>query len=146
MRSVPAMNTTRGFRAASSFCLIGLVGLLVQLTNAAESYTENPGADGDGNFTVGPEYKLHSDLTEQGNPKGKFFEFTMRLADSKIFRGDDTTLEPEKKKTKTGSETKETVVSSVKEIKAKAKKPVTGDVVVAKTAGPAKKRKPKSKE
>ena len=55
-------------------------------------------------------------------------------------------LEPEKKKTKTGSETKETVVSSVKEIKAKAKKPVTGDVVVTKTAGPAKKRKPKSKE
>ncbi len=95
------MNTTRGFRAASSFCLIGLVGLLVQLTNAAESYAENPGADGDGNFTVGPEYKLHSDLTEQSNPKGKFFEFTMRLADSKIFHGDDTTLEPEKKKVRT---------------------------------------------
>jgi len=95
------MNTTRGFRVASSFCLIGLLVLFVHCAGAAESYTENPGADGDGNFTVGPEYKLHSDLTEQGNPKGRLFEFTMRLADSKIFRGDDTTLEPEKKKVRT---------------------------------------------
>ena len=95
------MNATRGFRAASSCCLIGLIGLFVQPANAAESYSEKPGADGDGNFTVGPEYKLHADLTEQGNPKGKFFEFAIRLADSKIFRGDDTTLEPEKKKVRT---------------------------------------------
>src|SRR5207244_9457101 len=29
--------------------------------------------------------------------KGKQFEFTMRLPDSKIFRGDDSTLEPDKK-------------------------------------------------
>lgn len=52
-----------------------------------------------------------------------------------------------KKKTKTGSEVKETVVS-VKEIKAKAKKPaaVKPEVVATKPAGPAKKRKPKSKE
>ena len=97
------MNTARGLRVASSFCLIGLLGLLAfpTATFAVESYTEKPGAEGDGNFTVGPEYKLHSDLSEQGNPKGKFFEFTMRLADSKIFRGDDTTLEPEKKKVRT---------------------------------------------
>ncbi len=32
-----------------------------------------------------------------GNPKGKNFEFTLALADSKIFRGDDETLEPTKK-------------------------------------------------
>jgi iron(III)-enterobactin esterase len=95
------MNTTRGIRVGISFCLLGLIGLLVHPTNAAESYSEKPGAEGDGNFTVGPEYKLQADLTEQGNPKGKFFEFTMRLADSKIFRGDDTTLEPEKKKVRT---------------------------------------------
>jgi enterochelin esterase-like enzyme len=36
-----------------------------------------------------------------GNPKGKQFEFTMRLADSRIFRGDDTTLEPDKKAVRT---------------------------------------------
>jgi len=99
--SLSPMNTTRGIWITSYCCLIGLFGLLVQPTNAAESYSESPGAEGDGNFIVGPEYKIQTDLTEQGNPKGKFFEFTLRLADSKIFRGDDTTLEPEKKKVRT---------------------------------------------
>ena len=61
-----------------------------------ENYTENPGTIGNGNVVVGPEYSVDPDLTDRGNPKGKFFQFTMRLADSKIFRGDDTTLEPKK--------------------------------------------------
>jgi len=63
----------------------------------AQPYTENPGTEGNGNYTIGPAYKIDPDLTDRGNPKGKQFEFTMRLADSKIFRGDDSTLEPEKK-------------------------------------------------
>src|SRR6185369_5805206 len=102
------MNNTRGTRhslrwerrhlAGIGCCLcMGLIGLLMQSGIAAESYTENPGAEGDGNFIVGPEYKIDRDLTDRENPKGKYFEFTMRLADSKIFRGDDTTLEPAKK-------------------------------------------------
>src|SRR5439155_6280375 len=61
------------------------------------NYTENPGREGDGDFTIGPDYKIDPDLTDKGNPKGKNFEFSMLLADSKIFRGDDKTLEPEKK-------------------------------------------------
>lgn len=36
------------------------------------------------------------ELKDQGNPKGKSFKFSMRLADSKIFRGDDSTLDPKK--------------------------------------------------
>jgi iron(III)-enterobactin esterase len=52
---------------------------------------------GNGSHTVGPEYKTDPDLTDKGNPKGKQFEFSMALADSKIFKGDDKTLEPEKK-------------------------------------------------
>lgn len=40
-------------------------------------------------------------LTDLGNPKGKSFEFTMQLSDSKIFRGDDSTLEPAKKAVRT---------------------------------------------
>jgi iron(III)-enterobactin esterase len=64
---------------------------------AAESYTENPGTEGNGSYKVGPEYKTDPDLTDHGNPQGKQFEFTMPLADSKIFRGTDATLEPEKK-------------------------------------------------
>lgn len=84
-------------------CWLGLGGLLTFsfAAVAAESYAESPGAEGDGHFVVGPEYKLHADLTDQGNPTGRLFQFTMKLADSKIFRGDDKTLEPEKKKVRT---------------------------------------------
>ncbi|MDB6155673.1 MAG: putative hydrolase of the alpha/beta superfamily protein [Chthoniobacteraceae bacterium] len=64
---------------------------------AADTYAENPGAEGDGTYTVGPEYKIDPDLTDRGNPKGKSFEFSMPLANSKIFQGDDKTLEPAKK-------------------------------------------------
>ncbi|HIG31361.1 MAG TPA: enterobactin esterase [Verrucomicrobiales bacterium] len=73
------------------------VGLTAHTGRAAEGYSENPGREGDGDFTIGPHYKVDPDLTDRGNPKGKTFEFMMRLADSKIFSGDDRTLEPAKK-------------------------------------------------
>jgi len=76
---------------------MSLIGLLAGAANAAESYSENPGADGDGKHTIGPDYKIDPDLTDRGNPKGNSFEFTLLLAGSKIFRGDDSTLQPEKK-------------------------------------------------
>jgi enterochelin esterase family protein len=57
----------------------------------------NPGGEGVGDFTIGPEYKIDPDLTDRGNPKGKLFEFKMPLAQSKIFPGTDSTLEPDKK-------------------------------------------------
>ena len=79
------------------FLSLATFSLTAHSVRAAETYTENPGADGDGEFTVGPEYTTDKDLTDLGNPKGKSFEFTMKLADSKIFRGDDKTLDPEKK-------------------------------------------------
>jgi enterochelin esterase-like enzyme len=63
---------------------------------AAEDYTENPGTEGNGNFTIGPDYRTDPDLEDKGNPKGKSFQFTLALADSKIFRGDDKTLDPTK--------------------------------------------------
>src|SRR5688572_13510867 len=72
------------------FSILGLLGLLVQIGTAADT-------EGDGKHTVGPEYKIDPDLTDRGNPKGKSVEFTMLLEDSKIFPGDDTTLQPEKK-------------------------------------------------
>src|SRR4051794_25123830 len=80
----------------SIFVAFSLV-LVGSSLNAAESYAENPGSQGDGNHTIAPPYKIDPDLNDRGNPKGKSFEFTMRLADSKVFRGDDSTLEPEKK-------------------------------------------------
>ena len=80
-----------------NLAILGILGLLTLPLFAAESYTENPGTEGDGHFTIGPDYKIDPDLTDKGNPKGKQFEFNMLLADSKIFRGDDSTLEPEKK-------------------------------------------------
>ena len=77
--------------------IFGLLGLFAFGARAAIDYTEAPGSEGDGKFTTGPEYKIDPDLTDRSNPKGKSFEFSLRLADSRIFRGDDTTLEPEKK-------------------------------------------------
>ena len=82
---------------ARSVVIVSVIGLLAHSPKAAESYTENPGTEGNGSHKVGPEYKIDPDLTDKGNAKGKQFEFTMLLADSKIFRGDDATLEPEKK-------------------------------------------------
>ncbi|MEP3482315.1 MAG: alpha/beta hydrolase-fold protein [Fuerstiella sp.] len=54
-------------------------------------------ADGNGNHVIGPDYPIAADLTDLGNPKGRQFEFFMPLADSKIFRGDDATLNAKKK-------------------------------------------------
>lgn len=78
---------------------VSLVGFLAQTTllRAAETSTGNPGSEGNGNFTIGPGYGIDPDLTDRGFPQGKLFQFSMALADSKIFRGDDTTLEPAKK-------------------------------------------------
>src|SRR5437667_746490 len=92
------MSTRPVFAAwACRFGTMSLISLLALAAKAAESYTETPGTEGEGKYTIGPEYKIDPDLTDRGNPKGKSFEFTMRLAESKIFRGDDSTLEPEKK-------------------------------------------------
>ena len=81
-------------RSLLSVAVISLIGYHLR---AVESYTEKPGSEGSGSFTIGPDYKIDPDLTDRGNPKGKSFQFTLKLADSKIFRGDDTTLEPDKK-------------------------------------------------
>lgn len=67
----------------------------------ADNYVENPGTAGDGSFTIGPEYHVDPDLTDRGNPKGRQFEFKMPLAESRIFRGDDPTLDRNKKQVRT---------------------------------------------
>ena len=77
--------------------MFALLVLLGRSAAAAEAHEENPGAGGDGKFTIGPDYQIDPDLADRGNPKGQSFEFSMGLADSKIFRGDDSTLQPEKK-------------------------------------------------
>ncbi|MDV6030332.1 MAG: enterobactin esterase [Phycisphaera sp. RhM] len=78
------------------FLLILLASTTFPLSGVADDYRETPGSEGNGDYTIGPDYKLDPDLTDRGNPKGKLFEFSMRLADSKIFRGDDKTLDPKK--------------------------------------------------
>src|SRR5205807_2340149 len=94
--TTPMFN--RRILAASAFCLaIISLSACSAVRQTPQSYTENPGIEGNGEFTIAPPYKIDPDLTDRGNPKGKQFEFTMRLADSKIFRGNDTTLEPDKK-------------------------------------------------
>ena len=88
------MSKARNFSATSLAILIFILSFGRPAFGADPE--ENPGIEGDGKFTIGPNYQVDPDLTDRDNPKGKAFEFTMRLADSKIFRGDDATLEPEK--------------------------------------------------
>ena len=76
---------------------VALIGLLSVSSATAQEKPENPGNEGNGDVVISPEYKTDVDLTDRANPKGKSFEFSMKLADSKIFRGDDSTLEPKKK-------------------------------------------------
>jgi enterochelin esterase family protein len=91
------LNTRSRFSGVCFLLSMGLVGLLTVGARAAETYTENPGKEGDGSVTIGPEYTVDPDLTDRGNSKGKSFEFLMPLANSKIFPGDDKTLDPVKK-------------------------------------------------
>jgi enterochelin esterase family protein len=86
-------HTARAF--ATLLAVLGGLGSVA--LPAADWPAENPGSEGDGLFRVGPEYKIDPDLTERGRPQGNTFQFAMRLADSKIFRGDDPTLDPKEK-------------------------------------------------
>jgi enterochelin esterase family protein len=72
------------------------LGLFIGSAFAEDAKPEKTGAEGNGNIVIGPDYKIDPDLTDKGNPKGKSFEFSMPLAESKIFRGDDKTLDPKK--------------------------------------------------
>jgi enterochelin esterase family protein len=66
------------------------------MVEAQEPSNGNLAATANGNFVIGPEYRIDPDLTDRGNPKGKAFEFAMPLADSKIYKGDDATLDRRK--------------------------------------------------
>ena len=92
------MRTSRP-RSAFVWSLLsaGLFALGAVNVGAAETDPQNPAGEGDGLYTVGPEYKMDPDLTDRGNPKGKTFVFSMPLANSKIFKGDDKTLDTVKK-------------------------------------------------
>ena len=52
------------------FLSIAFVGLASNATLSAESYTETPGTEGNGNFVIGPDYTIDPDLTDRGSPKG----------------------------------------------------------------------------
>src|ERR1700752_2944112 len=52
--------------------------------------------EGNGDQVIGPDYTVDPDLKDNGNPKGQSFEFNMPLAESKIFPGTDSTLDPKR--------------------------------------------------
>jgi enterochelin esterase family protein len=51
----------------------------------------DPGPEGDGDFKVS-DFTRQPDLTDRGAPKGKTFQFSMPLADSKFFNGKEPTV------------------------------------------------------
>jgi enterochelin esterase family protein len=75
---------------------LALVAITASVAFSDDKSAESADKEGNGDVVIGPDYKIDPDLTDKGNPKGKAFEFSMRLADSKIFRGDDNTLDPKK--------------------------------------------------
>ena len=83
-------------RFIQSILSVTLVGTLCGVAACDEPDVEKPGTEGNGNVVIGPEYTTDPDLTDRGNPKGRYFEFSMPLAKSQIFRGDDATLDPKK--------------------------------------------------
>lgn len=91
------MSRRSHFRSLGSCLSLAIVALLATATLAEDK----PGPDVNGDLVIGPDYKIDPDLTDKGNPKGKSFEFSMALAESKIFPGTDTTLDPKKEVRKT---------------------------------------------
>src|SRR5579872_5739719 len=75
------------------FCMAGL--LFASLGDAGIAQ-DKPDPTGNGDFVVGPDYEVDPDLKDKSNPKGQSFEFSMTLADSKIFPGNDGTLDAKK--------------------------------------------------
>ena len=69
---------------------------IVAMAAAVIAEDAKPGdqrSDAGGDFVIGPDFKVDPDLTDMGNRKGKSFEFSLKLADSKIFPGNDATLD-----------------------------------------------------
>ncbi|MCY2984290.1 MAG: alpha/beta hydrolase-fold protein [Planctomycetota bacterium] len=83
------------FRTFGIF-IISFIGLSANWVFADDTRVEKPSENGNGNFVIGPDYALAPELKDQGNPKGKEFQFKMSLAESKIFPGNDLTLDPKK--------------------------------------------------
>ena len=74
--------------ALLSVCAAGLLG--------AGNGQDKPFPIANGDVVIGPDYEIDPDLKDRGHPKGQSFQFSMPLADGKIFRGDDATLDPKK--------------------------------------------------
>jgi enterochelin esterase family protein len=63
------------------------------VTPKPEDLVKDPGTDGDGDFTIGPNYSVSPDVSSKnGVPKGTLIEFTMSSKDSKIYQGKDAYL------------------------------------------------------
>jgi enterochelin esterase-like enzyme len=80
------METAKQKRIQSLPCITIMIIILVLSGRAI----------GNEKIVIGPEYRVDPLLTDLSNPKGKTFEFTMPLSESKIFRGSDSTLDPNK--------------------------------------------------
>lgn len=91
------MAFARTFKSILCFCAFAsLAGRAVACADEKAKGSDDHRLEGNGNFVVGPDYSLDPDLTDRGNAKGRSFEFKMALAESRIFSGTDSTLDPKK--------------------------------------------------
>lgn len=91
------MAFARTFKSILCFCAFAsLGGNAVMCADDKAKGSDDHRLEGNGNFVIGPDYSLDPDLTDRGNAKGRSFEFKMALAESRIFPGTDSTLDPKK--------------------------------------------------
>jgi enterochelin esterase family protein len=88
--------TRQQLTGSFAFLALLLLSVFGSAVFGAEKENEKGDTEGNGDIVIGPDYKVDPDLTDKGNPKGKSFEFSLKLADSKTFPGTDTTLDPKK--------------------------------------------------
>src|SRR3954453_10754936 len=68
--------------------LAAVAALLPLLFFVAPARPADPGTDGDGEHTIGPDYADAPELkVKEGVPRGELHEFTMNSEDSKIYPG-----------------------------------------------------------
>lgn len=72
------------------------VSVLLLVGTALPTFAQSTSTTDPARIVTGPDYAIAPDLTDQGNPKGRLFEFTMPLDASSIYPGTDSTLDPEK--------------------------------------------------
>lgn len=88
------MTSLIASNASKQLLTLGSVFLLSAATQAC--YAQSVATADPARIVAGPDYTIDPDLTDRGNPQGRFFEFTLPIGPGSIYPGTDSTLDPAK--------------------------------------------------